>query len=196
MQIQSTTQPQSSEPNTLNGVDIDHLTETIEAVKENPALAHARFRASNTWVSGAHNLSSVQGFYAAGGEDESRETPFVIASDEPPLLGGENHGANAVELALAALASCMTGTLANYAAMMGIKLEEVTAELEGDMNMQGIFGLDETTRRGLQHVSVIYRIKSPESQDRITELLGTAQKFSPLFDIFTNPVPVSIQLAE
>ena len=181
--------------NILNGVDVDHLGETIGAVDANPALGHARWRASNTWVSGAHNRTSVQGFYAAGAEDESREQPFVFESDEPPVVGGGNQGANAVEIALTALAACMTGTLVNYGAMMGIELEEVSAVLEGDMNMRGLFGLDETTRRGLQHVSVEYRIKSPEGRERIAELLGTAQKFSPVYDIFSNPVPVSVRLA-
>lgn len=190
-------EPQSNPTsNILNGVDVDHLSETINAINDNPALAHTQFRVSNTWISGAFNKTSIQGFYAAGAEDESREVAFSVDSDEPPLLGGENRGANAVELALAGLASCMTGTLAYYGAMMGIELEEVSAELLGEMNVQGIFGLDEITRRGLQHVSVVFHVKSPEGRDRVAELLGTAQKFSPLFDIFSNPVPVSIRLAD
>jgi len=71
--------------NILNGVDVDHLGETIGAVDANPALAHARWRASNTWVSGAHNRTSVQGFYAAGAEDESRESWAVGIRAQTPL---------------------------------------------------------------------------------------------------------------
>jgi uncharacterized OsmC-like protein len=180
----------------VNGVNVAIVGAVIDSVRENPVLGQARFRAQNTWVSGAHNRTSMQGFYAAGGEDESREQAFVIDSDEPPLLGGANRGANAVELALTALASCLTGTLVYYGALMGIVLDEVSAELEGDLDMSGLFGLEETTRRGLQHVRVDYHIKSREPRERIVELLGTAQKFSPLNDIFTNPVPVSIRLVD
>jgi uncharacterized OsmC-like protein len=119
---------------------------------------------------------------------------FVVESDEPPLVLGKNHGANAVEIALAALASCLTGTLAYYGAAMGIELEEVSAELEGVMDMRGMLGVDESTRNGLQHIRVGYRIKSPEPRERVLELLGVAQKASPLYDIMTNPVPVSLSL--
>jgi uncharacterized OsmC-like protein len=178
----------------VNGVDPQALGAIIENATENPALALCRFRARNTWVSGAHNRTSIQGFYAGGGEDTSRKQPFSIESDEPPLVLGENHGANAVEIALAALASCLTGTLAYYGAAMGIELEEVSAELEGSMDMRGMLGVDESTRNGLQHIRVVYRIKSPEPRERVLELLGVAQKASPLYDIMTNPVPFSLSL--
>ena len=180
----------------VNGIDVEALGAIIENVREKPVLGLARFRAKNTWINGAHNRTSVQGFYAAGGEDESRERPFTLDSDEPTLLLGENRGANAVEFALTALASCMTGTLVYYAAAMGIELEEVSAELEGDLDQRGLFDIEETTRNGFQHVRVDYRIKSPEPRARILELLGIAQKFSPVYDIMTNPVPVSLRLAD
>ena len=105
-------------------------------------------------------------------------------------------GANAVEFALAALASCLTGTLAYYGAALGIELEEVSAELEGFMDMRGMLGVDESTRNGLQQIRVDYRIKSPEPRERILELLGVAQKFSPIYDLMTNPVPVSLSLVQ
>jgi putative redox protein len=107
------------------------------------------------------------------------------------------HGDNApMEIALTALASCLIGTLVYYGALMGIELDEVSAQLEGDLDMRGLFGIEETTRKGLQHVRVDYRIKSPEPRERIVELLGLAQKFSPLNDIFTNQVPVSMRLVD
>ena len=179
---------------TLNGVDPAALGEIIENVREQPALGVCRFRVQNTWISGAYNRSSIQGFYAAG-EAQSREKPFVLDSDEPPLVLGEDRGANAVEIALTALASCMTGTLAYYGAAMGIELEELSAVLEGDMDMRGMLGVDEGTRKGLKHIRVDYTIKSPEPRERLLELLSVAQTFSPVFDIMTRPVPVSISLA-
>ena len=180
----------------LNGVDVEALGAIIESVREQPALGQCRFRAKNTWINGAHNRTSVQGFYAAGGEDESREQPFILDSDEPKLLLGENRGANAVEYVLTALASCMTGTLVYYAAAMGIELEEVSAELEGDLDQRGLFDIEKSTRNGLQHIRVDYHVKSPEPRERILELLSVAQSFSPVYDIMTNPVPVSLRLAE
>ena len=180
----------------LNGVDAGALGAMIEDITQKPSLGQARFRARNTWISGGHSRTSIQGFYAAGREDTSREQPFLIDSDEPPVLLGENRGANAVEIALTALAACMTGTLVYYGAAMGIELEEVSAELEGNLDQRGLFGIEETVRNGLQHIRVDYRIKSPEPRERIRELLGVAQKFSPVYDLMTNPLPVSIRLVQ
>ena len=93
----------------INGVDAGALGAMIEDITQKPSLGQARFRARNTWISGGHSRTSIQGFYAAGREDTSREQPFLIDSDEPPVLLGENRGANAIEIALTALAACMTG---------------------------------------------------------------------------------------
>jgi len=91
----------------LNGVDVDKMVATINAIKENPSLAQFQFRSETEWVNGAHSRTKIQGFYGAGAEDTSRKKPFVIEGDEPPVLLGTNAGANAVETVLAALASCM-----------------------------------------------------------------------------------------
>src|SRR5690606_22838463 len=91
----------------VNGVNVDQLVGTIEAVKQNPALARCTFRAETEWIRGGHSRTRIQGFYAAGQEDTSRAQPFVLEGDEPPVLLGENHGPNAVEAALHALASCL-----------------------------------------------------------------------------------------
>lgn len=48
--------------NTVNGVDLDRLTGTIEAVAGNPALARFQFRVDNRWVDGGHTRSSIKGF--------------------------------------------------------------------------------------------------------------------------------------
>ena len=59
---------------TLNGVDTPTLFATINAVKGQPELAKFQFRASNRWISGTHNRSTINGYYGAGQE-------FVRASD-------------------------------------------------------------------------------------------------------------------
>ena len=60
-----------------NGVDVPTLFATRDAVRGTPQLADFRFRARNTWLSGTHNRSTIQGFYGAGPEDTSRTEAFV-----------------------------------------------------------------------------------------------------------------------
>src|SRR3972149_11987899 len=91
-----------------HGIDIDQLVGTVKAIQENPDLARFRFRAVTEWVAGGHSRTKIQGFYGAGAEDASRDSPFVLEGDEPPVLLGSNAGPNAVETVLSALASCLT----------------------------------------------------------------------------------------
>ena len=56
----------------LNGVDTPTLFGTLDAVKAAPELAKFQFRASNRWISGTNNRTTIRGFYGAGQEDTSR----------------------------------------------------------------------------------------------------------------------------
>ncbi len=72
----------------LNGVDTPTLFATLDAVKSNPDLAKFQFRATNRWVLGTHNRTSIQGFYGAGQEDTSRTETFTYDADHPTVLTG------------------------------------------------------------------------------------------------------------
>jgi hypothetical protein len=88
----------------LNGVDVDAVAGLIDAVNEKPELAESKFRVSNEWIDGGHNRTTVTGFYSAG-QEISHTEPFVLDADEPPILAGQDKGANPVEHLLNALAT-------------------------------------------------------------------------------------------
>jgi len=178
----------------VNGVNVNQLVGTIEAVKENPDLARCKFRAETEWVSGGHSRTKIQGFYAAGQEDASRAQPFILDGDEPPVLLGENHGPNAVEAVLHALASCLAVGFVYNAAAMGIRVESLTFKLEGDLDLHAFLGLSEKTRPGYENIKLTYRVKSDAPREKIVELCNYVQKTSPVLDIIRNPVPVSVTL--
>lgn len=180
--------------NTVNGVNLDQLVGTIEAVKQNPDLAKCRFRAETEWVSGGHSRTRIQSFYAAGQEDTSRAQPFVIVGDEPPVLLGENHGPNAVEAVLHALASCLAVGFIYNAAALGIHVESLSFKLEGELDLHAFLGLSDITRPGYDSIRLAYRVKSDAPRQKILELCDYVQKTSPVLDIIRNPVPVTVIL--
>ena len=180
--------------NKINGVNVDQLVGTIDAIKQNPDLARCKFRAETEWVSGGHSQTKIQSFYAAGQEDTSRTKPFVIEGDEPPVLLGENHGANAVEAVLHALASCLSVGFVYNAAAMGIRVDSLSFKLEGDLNLHAFLGLSDKTRPGYENIKLSYRIKSDAPREKIIELCDYVQKTSPVLDIIRNPVPVTVSL--
>lgn len=179
----------------VNGVNVDQLIGTIAAVKDNPDLARCQFRAQTEWVSGGHSRTKIQGFYAAGQEDTSRPQPFILDGDEPPVLLGNNQAPNAVEAVLHALASCLAVGFVYNAAALGIQVDSLSFQLEGDLDLHAFLGLSETRRAGYENIKVTYRVKSDAPREKVIELCDYVQKTSPVLDIIRNPVPVTVTLA-
>lgn len=179
----------------VNGVDIKRLTDTIQAVKADPSLGQFKFRAVNEWIDCGHNRSTIKDFYGVGQEDTSRTLPFVMDNDEPDVLLGNDNGANPVEYVLHALAGCITTTLVYHAAARGIHVESVSSSYEGDLDLSGFLGLDPNVRRGYQNIRVTFDIQGDLTPTQKQELLDLGMKFSPVFDIVSNPVQIDVKLA-
>lgn len=182
-------------PTLVNGVNVDQLVGTVNAIKENPSLARFTFRAQTEWAGGGHSRTTIQSFYGAGAEDTSRAQPFVMEGDEPPVLLGQNAGPNAVEAVLHALASCLAVGFVYNAAAQGIHVEQLTFDLEGDLDLHAFLGLSDTVRPGYEGIRLTYRVKADAPRARLEELCNYVQKTSPVLDIIRNPVPVYISLA-
>ena len=175
----------------VNGVDVALARGTIRAVEGKPDLAAFRFRATNRWILGGHNRSTIEDFHEAV-EDASRKAAFVLDNDEPDVLLGTDREANPVEHMLHALAGCLTTSMVYHAAARGIRLEEVESSLEGDLDLRGFLGMSDDVRNGYQNVRVRFRVKADATQAEIDELARLAQAQSPVFDIVSNSVPVSV----
>lgn len=173
----------------VNGVDVDRMGDTIKAINGNPGLAKFQFRLENRWINGSRNQSTIKGFSGAGLE-ALRQEPFALQADEPMVLLGQDTAPNPAEYVLQALASCLTTSLVYHAAARGIRIEEVESKLEGDLDLHGFLGLSDEIRRGYQNVRVSFTVKSDASAATLQELC----KYSPVFDIISNPVPVSISV--
>jgi len=174
----------------INGVNMDHLGQTIQAIRQDPALGASQFRVRNRWIGGGHNRSTIQGFYAAGQEDTTRTEPFLLEADEPVVLAGTDHAPNPVEFVLHALAACLTTSLVYHAAVRGIPIESVESSLEGDLDVQGFLGLSDRVRAGYREIRAHLTVKSEASPEELRELA----KFSPVYDIVSKPVPVAITI--
>jgi uncharacterized OsmC-like protein len=180
----------------LNGVNVDTLVQTIQAIQGNPDLAKFTFRSQTQWINGGHTKTMIQSFHGAGAEDVSRAKPFVIEGDEPPVLLGENYGPNAVESVLQALASCMAVGFIYNAAAQGIKVDSLDFWLEGKLDLHAFLGLSDITRPGYDQVTVNYRVKSSAPREKIEALCNYVQKTSPVLDILRNPVSVTVNLVD
>ena len=177
-----------------NGVDVETLFATLDAVRDQPTLARFQFRSRHEWVSGTHNRGTISGFYGAGQEQE-HAAPTTITADHPAVLVGADHGPTPAELLLNALGACLMSGLANIAAARGIDLQGVTATVEGDIDLNGIFGLDPEARNGFESIRVVFHVDGDAEAEKLAALVTQSRNRSAVFDVVTHGTPVSIDVA-
>ena len=177
-----------------NGVDTATLFATIGAVRAQPEAAQFQFRATNRWVSGTHSRGYVQGFFGVGAEDTSREEAFVLNADHPTVLVGSDEGPTPVEYLLHALAACLTAGIGNIAAARKVALHRVESSVEGDIDLQGILGLDPEVRNGFQAVRIAFQVEADASDEVIAQIVEQSVARSAVFDVLTNGIPVEVSV--
>jgi uncharacterized OsmC-like protein len=178
----------------LNGVDTPTLFGTLDAVKSQPELAKFQFRARNRWQSGTLSETTISTFSGAGGE-HAHKTTFKLNGDHPAVLVGEDRAPLPIEYLLHALASCITGGIANIAAARGVALTEVESHIEGDINLLGIFGMSKDVRNGYQGIRASFSIKGDAPPEKLHEIVEQSRARSAVFDVLTNGVPVSMSVS-
>jgi uncharacterized OsmC-like protein len=176
---------------TNNGVNVEALLAAREALTSAPAAAQFQWRAACEWKNGTHSHSTVEGFYGLG-QEQLRKTTFVFDADHPEVFASEDKGATPVEYVLVGLASCLTAGIAAVAQHRNIQLRSVTATIEGDMDIQGILGIDSDVRNGFGGIKVTYKIDADAKREDIEALVAQSQKRSAVYDIVTNPTNVTV----
>ena len=178
-----------------NGVDTAQMFGTLDLLKEQPELGRAQFRAHNTWLGGSHNRSAIGQFYAAGGEDTSREQPFHVDAGEPPILLGTNEAPNPAEYLLHALAACLTTSIVYVASARKVSLTRVESHLEADMDLRGALGVSSEPRNGFERISIRFEVEGDAPEEKLREVVERAKQRSAVYDMVTNGVPVAVDVA-
>ena len=78
-------QPKTTEPNVVNGINVDDLFALIEGVRRDAAKGKTNWRVTTVWQGQTRSRAQVEGF-GIGGEKVPRR--FTIDIDEPCELGG------------------------------------------------------------------------------------------------------------
>jgi uncharacterized OsmC-like protein len=175
-----------------NGVDTATLFATLDAVKQAPEAAKFQFRASNEWISGTHSRGTIDGFFGVG-EERRHEHTFHFDADHPAVLVGQDNGPTPVEYVLHALAACLTAGLANVAAARGVRLTEVRSTVAGDIDLNGILGLNPEVRNGYQQITVRFAVKGDAPAEKLREIVEQSRSRSAVFDVISNRVPVTVE---
>jgi uncharacterized OsmC-like protein len=177
-------------PTVDNGVNIEALRGARQALTDTPEAARFQWRARCEWVNGTHSRSTVADFSGLGAQHSHRQA-FTIEADHPEVFASEDNGL----IVLGALASCLIAGVATVATNRGVQLRSVTATVQGDMDLQGILGIDSDVRNGFDRIDVRFDIDADASPADIEAIVAQSQKRSAVFDIVTNPTTVQVTVA-
>ena len=141
-----------------NGVDTEKLYATLDLLKEQPELGRFQFRATNHWIDGAHNRSTIKGSTPPAPRTRRRARPSRSTPASRRSCSGPTQGANPAEYLLHALAACLTTSIVYVAAARKVELASVESTLTGDMDVRGALGVDDEPRNGFERIRVSFRV--------------------------------------
>lgn len=153
-----------------------------ERIAADPTTAHLTYRVSGS------------GTGAVASEIVAGKHTFLV--DEPGSLAGDDVAASPVEYALGALISCQIVVYRLYAQALGIAVDDIAIDAEGDLDARRLFGIDETVRAGFGAIRLNVRLAGPESEERYQQLREAVDAHCPVLDLFANRTAVSVTVAK
>ncbi len=177
----------------LNGVNVGALLDARVALEAAPPAAAFTWKATAEWQDGVHTRTTISDFRGLC-EDQHRERTFSVETDHPACFAATDKAPTPVEVVLAGLAGCLGAGIATVAENRGVKLNSVKAELEADMDLFGILGIDADVRNGFSGVRVNFEIDADASDEDIRAIVAQSQKRSAVFDILANPTNVVVNV--
>ena len=175
----------------VNGIDVNYLMDTIDAVAADPAKGMVSFRVASAWNGQTKSEHRVES-YKIGGQTVPRR--FALKCDEPLELCGENTAANPQELLMSALNACMMVGYVAGCAVRGIKLDALEIETDGELDLRGFLGIDEKVKPGYDTLQVKVRIKGNGTAEQFRQIHETVLKTSPNYFNISKPIAVAAML--
>lgn len=153
-------------------LDLGAFDATRDAVAADPAAGKGGFTTVTTWDDGARARTTARS--------------FAIDTDEPSPLGGTDQAVDPMELLLASLGTCLTIGWVTQARRRGVDFRDLRIEVDGDYDLRGYLGIDESVRPG--YTAIRYRVKvdSDAAPETLDEIRLSAERTSPMFDNIRN----------
>jgi uncharacterized OsmC-like protein len=183
---------QSRDSGGTSGVNAQVLGKVIETIKDQVEMAKITFQVRTQWQSGdGFKITSTGKNFQIGGQTIERQEAYTLASDFPDELGGMSRGPTVCEMCMASIGSCISQTIVAYATMMGVQLDNIRIETEGDVDIRGFTGVSENVRPGAQEFRMNIHLDSKTaSKEQLEKLYELGRRFSPAVDTITHGTTV------
>ena len=169
----------------VNGIDVDALRQTVEAVEKDSSCALVGFDVTTRWTGQTRSETTVEA-YRIGGERVARR--HKIVADEPTELLGSDSAPNPQELLMAAFNACITVGYVAGAAVRGIKLDTLEIRTRGQLDLRGFLGLSDHVAPGYEKLEYEVTIKGDGSPRDFEEIHQNVIRTSPNYFNLSRPI--------
>ena len=136
----------------------------------------------------------VQGKAQSAARFSADVRQFNLIIDEPPILGGDDFGANPVEYLLASYAGCINVVAHLTARELGVNLKRLEIAVQGSINPARLLGKSDDERAGFKQIDVHFSPETDASPGQIENWIKTIKARCPINDNLANPTPLSFNL--
>jgi len=179
----------------LNGVNTQQLGSLMNTLIVTPDTSTATFFVKTEWNDkqdgGGFCVRSSMKDFEISGQTIQRNSGYTMLFDFPPQMYGEGKGPTVCEACMSSLGACLTQTITTHATARGIRLDNITIDIQGKVDLRGFTGISGEVRPGAQEFKVKVNIKSSSaSKEQIAEIYEIGKRLSPAFDTLTNGTSV------
>lgn len=175
----------------INGIDTDALKQAMSDISADASKGIAKFQVTTRWAGGGRGETRIEQ-WSLGGQELPRN--YTIATDEPVELLGGDTGPNPQEVLMTGLNSCIMTGYVTCCAAKGIELEKVEIETDGELDLRGFLGLDDSVSPGYEEIKLTIRIKGNGTPEQFREVHEIVQATSPNYFNLSRPVKLTPEL--
>ena len=154
--------------------------ETYEAIKADWKAGEKNFNISCEMLPDGMQVECTMG-----------AKPFKLLIDAPPGLDGTNEGPSPLLVILASIGACIVAVTKFWAKIMNIKIESLTVNSRGHINLGAIFGIDDSKLAGYDKLEPVIRIKADASEEKINELMDKVLSHCPIITNMNGASPIT-----
>ena len=159
-----------------NNINISALSEFVNEVKETSEQAVINYGVNVDWISGTKTRATVQNAHLG---DQKLTRSFSIEIDEPSQLLGINSNPTPQEYLMAGVAGCMSVTFVAGATAMGIILNSLRIEINGEIDLRCFLGIESTAPTGFKEFTCNFIVSGDGTEDQYEILRQKVIKHSP-----------------
>lgn len=172
----------------VNGLNTQTLSGLIDFLKKNPDKGRVTFYSKSRWQDGMRSFTGFRGYKVDGQMMHEKTREFVLLGDEATELGGTDTAPGAVEELMYAVSTCVIAAANMNAAVMGVKLDSIEVNIESDLDMHGLSGLDPNVRAGLTDLRMEITISGDADEETLKKIAMLGYTYSPVSETTRNGI--------